>query len=358
MNLKINNMLSFFKNSNGKRENINFLKHKNLILVVFAVIFAALISTIILFFATSEKDLNFYEKRTVELPFKDPLDEDDLNKIKDVSINELQTCCYVQKTIPLNDEYGLPLNNKLTISFYEKTSEDDEVKIQDKVENLISKIKEDFPDAIQIKNKEEILINTETKADIEDFFGLGEILVVFILLLLIALYLFIAYRKLNGFLVISSFLSGFIFNLAFVLALFFGFSLCFDLEINNTFLLPIAAVTCLFMVNFLLNMTYYFRNLREIVINKDKEKMFLTASNEAINESFSFFSGNFIILAVIPTISFVIFSVLNYFITGSLYYLVNIMPFILIAFLVVLSCFLTSIYLIPSIYNLIKRKKA
>lgn len=352
MKLKINNMLTFLK---PKEKNINFLKHKNIILGVFAAIFVGILATISLTFIFSETGANFKQKSTIELPFKDPLEDYDLTTIKEIASKELGTSCFVQKTIPLMEDQPTQ-KNTIKINFYDTTYDDERTK--EKVQNVVENLKEYFKDIIPIKNKEEILIHKEEAADMEDFYDVGEFVAIGIVLGLIILYFLITFRKLNGFLVALSNTITLIFNLAMVLALFLILSFCFNVNLNMISLVPITAIGVLVSVMQLFNANNIFKNLKDIVLEKDKQMLYLTASNDAINKSFEFFMGNYLIFTILPVFAALIFFVINAIMYDSFDTFIYYMPYILIFVLAQTFCFLVSIYVLTPLWAMLKRKKA
>ena len=352
MKLKINKMFTFLK---PKEKNINFLKHKNIILAVFAAIFVGILAAISLTFVFSEKGVNFDQKKTVELPFKNQLEDSDLTTIKEIASNELGTSCFVQKTIPLMEDQPTQ-KNTIKIHFYDTTYDDETTK--EKVQNLVESLKEHFEDLIPIKNKEEILIHKEETANIEDFYDVGEFVAFGIILCLIILYFIIAFRKLNGFLVALSNTITLIFNLAMTLGLFMILSFCFNVDLNMISLVPITAIAVLVFIMQLFNANNIFKNLKDIVLEKDKEMLYLTASNDAINKSFEFFINNYLIFTILPVIAALIFFVINAIMYDSFGEFIYYMPYLLIFIVAQTFCFLISIYVLTPLWAMLKRKKA
>ena len=352
MKLKVNKIFSFFK---PREKNINFLKHKNLILGVFVAIFVGILAAISLIFVFSEKGVNFNQKKTIELPFKDPLDDSDLTTIKEISSEELRTSCFVQKTIPLMEDQPAQ-KNTIKINFYDTTYDDDRTK--EKVQNLIENLKEHFGNIIPIKNKEEVLIHNEETANIENFCDVGEFITVGIILCLVILYFIIAFRKLNGFLVALSNTITLFFNLATTLGLFLILSFCFNVDLNIISLVPITAIGVLVSIMQLFNANSIFKNLKDIVLEKDKEMLYLTASNDAINKSFEFFINNYLIYTILPIIAALIFFVINAIMYDGFGTLIYYMPYLLIFVVAQTFCFLVSIYVLTPLWAILKRKKA
>lgn len=351
MKLKINKIFNFLK---PKDKNINFLKHKNIILGIFAAIFVGLLAIVSLTFVFSEKQINFKQKKTVELPFKEPLDDVDLTTIKKISSNKLKTACTVQKTIPLVEEQN-PQKNTIKINFYDTTYNEENTK--EKIQSLVEELKKNFGNTITISNKEEILIHTEETANIEDFYDVGEFVAVGIVLCLITLYFLIAFRKLNGLLVTLSNTLTLIYNLTVTLALFLILSFCFNIDLNMMSLVPISAIGVIVLVVQLFNANNIFKNLKNIIMEKNKEMLYLTASNDAINKSFGYFKGNYIIFTVLPTIAALIFFVINALIYDNFNTFVYYLPYLLIYFIAQTFCFLISIYVLTPLWATLKRKK-
>ncbi len=352
MKLKINDMFTFLK---PKEKNINFLKHKNIILGVFAVIFVGILTAISLTFVFSEKGVNFKQKKIIELPFKEPLKDYDLTTIKEIASKELGTSCFVQKTIPLIEDQPTQ-KNTIKINFYDTTYDDERTK--EKVQNVVENLKEYFEDLIPIKNKEEILIHKEEAADMEDFYDVGEFVAIGIVLVLIILYFLVAFRKLNGLLVALSNTITLIFNLAMILALFLVLSFCFNVDLNMISLFPITAIGVLVSIMQLFNANNIFKNLKDIVLEKDKQMLYLTASNDAINKSFKFFMGNYLIFTILPVVASLIFFVINAIMYDGFGTFIYYMPYIIIFILAQTFCFLVSIYVLTPLWAMLKRKKA
>ncbi len=352
MKLKINEMFTFL---NLKEKNINFLKHKNIILGIFAAMFVGIIATISLIFIFSDREANFEQKKTIELPFKDPIEDFDLKTIKEISSEKLGTSCFVQKNIPLMDDQPAQ-KNTIKINFYDTTYDDEKTK--EKIQNLVENLKEYFGDMIPIKNKEEILIHKEETATIEYFYDIGEIVTAGIILCLIVLYFLITFRKLNGLLVTLSNTITFIFNLAMTLGLFLILSFCFNVDLNMISLVPIAAIGGLVSIMHLFNANNIFKNLKDIVLNKEKEMLYLTASNHAINKSFEYFIDNYLIFTILPIVAALIFFVINAIMYDSFGSFMYYMPYLLIFIIIQTFCFLISIYVLTPLWAMLKRKKS
>ena len=116
MKLKIKNIFRFCRQKKIEKKTHNFLKKKNMSLAIFGVLFIGFITTIFLFLNFSENNMEFKEKTTIYLPYKDEIEEDDIEIIKNIATDKLNTQCNVQKIVP-TQKAMLPINS-LTIEYF------------------------------------------------------------------------------------------------------------------------------------------------------------------------------------------------------------------------------------------------
>ena len=228
----------------------------------------------------------------------------------------------------------------------------------EKIVDLVENIKENYPEIITIKYEEQIMFKTQEIADIKDLGDTGAVIGISIALILVILYFLFAFRKLNGFLVSASFILVLIFNVTAILALFLVTTNILGTNININLILPLTTIVFASSINLIFNSSFLFKNLQNIVLTKDKEKLYLTASNEAINDNFSFFISTFTGFTALPIISFIVLLIFNLVADGSFNTLLSYIPYIIIYFIVEIFCLLISIFIVAPVWATLKRKKA
>ena len=355
MKLKIKNIFGIFNQKPKKEKMYNFFKKKNLNLTIFAIFFIGFIAVILSLLSFSENRMNFKEKTKIELNYKNNLEEEDLSIIKNIAMTELNTPCNVQKIVPMYEEITIP-KNKLSIEYFE-FSETEKSERDEKINRRVENIKSSFPEEIVVKYKEEIMVNTEKIADIKDFGYLGDLAGFAIALILIILYFMIAFRKLNGFFVSISFLTVLVFNIAAATGLFLFITYFFQTNINFNLLYILITIVVASTINLIFNSNSFFKNLQNFFSKEDKENLNLTASNEVVNKNLSFYISNFMIFAVLPIVAFLAVFIINIISIGNIYSSFYILPYIFIYLMVEISCFLVSVYIMPSIWAIFKHKK-
>lgn len=337
MNLKIFNNF----------KNINFLKHKKKYFIVFAIIFAALISVIVVNFSVnSPPDEEDQTRTTIEIPFSDNLDENDIQTIEDISSDILEVKCNVQKPQPV-EEINAQQKNKIIISFFNEDVEDSS-NLKEKIKSLATSLSEEFREEIKIKNIEEILVSNHKNAYLESFMKLENLAILGIFLILILIYFAIAFKKLSGLVVALSMFLTFVFEAALIMALFsvlIGF-FNFALDKNLFNIITIMLITT--MIYTIVNANLLFskiKNISNLKNKKDRDELL----NVTLNLNSKHIINNLLILTILPFLAGMILCILNLIFSSLAGSFLNFIPFLIIYLILGIFCYMLSLFfIIPS----------
>ncbi len=330
------------------RKERDFVKNKNIFLIAFAVVFSAIIGVIVVFF-----DFKFNDtKTTIEIPCNQNVESSELEQIKKIATDNLETECFVQKSTT-SDEVSLEKIDKLTIGCYSNFTKDD-AEFQNKIKNLTNELQNNFKDKILLKNKEEILITNLETSYINQVNDFSLAVLAAVVLVIPTLFFIIAFRKINGFSVALSFLVLLIFNVAFFVAVVFLLSNILNFYCFEKFVLPL----CVIAVNFLINSTMAFSKLQNKLLSKKEQKPQLKdAINEVINSMKSDFIINFIIFSAIPCIFASAFKLFGFFVFDEFIYFKSFVFVFATYFVSSLVLLLTSIFVLLQFFSILKKTK-
>ena len=355
MKLKFNNVLKTFKNIFKKNNNENlkdFLKNKNKILIVFAAFFAIFIATIFVSFSlySSPREPGLGEKTIISIPTKKELTSSELFEIKNTASSVLKTNCSVQQTanekeLNIIDE---PQQIKINLtSFFKKNTP----QTNKKIEQLTQNLNKNHPNILNIKNKNDIVVENYFSYDFLDYLK-NFLLIVSTILIIVLIYFLIAYKKINGFLSFLSFFAGLILNILMAAAFFSVLIVSLNLQINSNFVLKFATFLIMITLNLFLNSCTIFNSFKKTLFETNNPK---DALNETLNKNNKTIFNNVLIFSVIPCFCFLVFSLLN----NQFNLLESLEDFVLAAIILACGvlCRFTSIYFIPNFIMLFKSTK-
>ncbi len=346
MKLDLIKFLKFSKNKNIKKEDKNYVKNKNIYLIIFSAILTAAVGFIIMFFNVFEYDSNFKYKSTIDIPYNQDLDDDNLMEIQKISSEIFNTTCAVQTSLPFPEIGRIIDVKKITITCLSKISKQNPSD-QKKIDLLINSLTKKFPKQISVKNKEEVLTTNVKTADIEDFNLVPFVVAFGGALAFVLLYFIFTFRKINGFLVSLSFLVGLIFNVSVITALFLGVLMIFNMELNGVVALPLVAILAAVILNYVTNSNALFLEIKKDMKNSSNENPLSNTINIAINKQMKFLIYNFLLFIIIPGIALIPLNITS----------ISFLAFVLVGVFSGVFCFLFSNFILTQIFLTFKKKK-
>ena len=335
------------KISNFLKKNNDYMKKNKVFLLIFGVVFAAAIGLIVAFF-----NFNFNNnKTTIELPFAKSFEAYELEEIKEISTDFLETNCTVQQSTT-TDEISIEKHNKLTISCYENISKNNP-EFKAKVNKLIDELKRNYKDNIAIKHKEEILITNFEISSLNQLTVNSLIVLAAVVLMVISIFYIISYRKINGFFSALSFLAVAIFNSSFYVAVYFISASFLNINSVEKFAFPLCAI----FVNLMFNATMLFSTLKNKLINKTPQHMLKDSVNEVINSTKSHMFINFIIFCAIPSFAILAFKIFSAIVSGEFVQMETVVALFATYFVSGFVVLLTSLFIILQLFSIFKKPK-
>lgn len=351
--------LNGFKKIFNFEKKIDYVKYKNIFLIAFSAIFAAIIAMFAIWFSLADSpSYNSTTRTIVEIPSltlsEEDLDSSELNNMKDVATEILEKECTVQLSTTANDLY-IPKEGKLTITIFEEIDKTNEV-FKNNLNKLINTLKENHPKIINISNVEEIMVLKQETADVDDYEDYSLVFMVCTILILISVYFIINFKKLNGFLVALSFIFTLILNFSIISGLFLALINVLDYNINRTLIFSLIFTIIFSSLNLIFNINFIFNKVKNLMIKEEKRDVLIsTMANNAINHEIKNVFNNFNVYVVLPAL-LVLAGGVAFSFFSNFKILANIAPFLVVFIISGIVSFLTSILGPLQLWLTLKRK--
>lgn len=351
--------LNGFKKIFNFEKKIDYVKYKNIFLIAFSAIFAAIIAMFAIWFSLADSpSYNSTTRTIVEIPSltlsEEDLDSSELNNMKDVATEILEKECTVQLSTTANDLY-IPKEGRLTITIFEEIDKTNEV-FKNNLNKLINTLKENHPKIINISNVEEIMVLKQETADVDDYEDYSLVFMVCAILILISVYFIINFKKLNGFLVALSFIFTLILNFSIISGLFLALINVLDYNINRTLIFSLIFTIIFSSLNLIFNINFIFNKVKNLIEKEEKRDVLIsTMANNAINHEIKNVFNNFNVYVALPALLVLVGGVVSSFLS-NFKILANIAPFLVVFIVSGIVSFLTSILGPLQLWLTLKRK--